>query len=231
MKAEDCAQFTNDENGVEPSEITPGLSPFERLACHFHIDTASAAAAYHEAGHAVVGFWFGWVIAPGGVEIEPYQRCSFRCAGFAYTIEARAVIAMTGWLSELKWHRQGSPDRDLELTRILEGHDWDQVSVDYEDSCQVLKTLVGSGEIVGFDELRFAIYALRQYALELIARPAVWRAIRKVARALLAKGKLSDCDVVNAIGNADFMEVSHGRWTKDASSLPPAMESCLDPAQ
>jgi hypothetical protein len=207
-------------------EAVAPSSRLERLVRRLGVDFECASAAYHEAGHAVAGFWYGWVIAPEGLEIDQHQRCCFSCAAFAYTIEARAVLAMTGWLSELKWHKQGSIDRESELIRILDGHNWGQVSVDYEDCRQVVKALVGSREPANVEtkELLFAIYALRQYALELIARPPFWRAIRRVARELLAKGKLSDTEVVKAIGERDFMDVSHGRWTKDSASLPESLE-------
>jgi hypothetical protein len=192
----------------------------ERLTRRNGIDFNRVATAYHEAGHAVVGFWYGWVIAPGGVEIDQHQRCSFACGAFAYTIEARAVLAMAGWLAELKWHRQGRANRDEELIHILDAHDWGQVCVDHDDSRQIVMALVGSrdADSVETDEFLFSIYSLRQHALDLVSRPPIWRAIRKVARALLARGKLSDADVVNTIGQDDFMQVSHGRWTKEAAS-------------
>ena len=125
---------------------------------------------------------------------------------------------MAGWLAELKWHRQGSTSHDAELIQILDGHDWAQVLVEVDDEQQVVRALIGNAdpEAVEFEDFFAEIYAFRQYAYELISRPAIWRAIRSVARALLSNGKLSNRNIVNVIGSPTFLEVSHGRWIQEA---------------
>ena len=113
------------EKASESSLLLEPSERIRRLVTRVGIDFDRSAAAYHEAGHAVVGFWYGWVIEPRGVEIDfPTNDAVFACSAFAYTIEARAVVAMAGWLAELKWHRQGSTSHDAELIQILDGHDW-----------------------------------------------------------------------------------------------------------
>jgi hypothetical protein len=192
-----------------------------RLVDRIGINYDRVSGAYHEAGHAVVGFWYGWTIGANGVEIDAQECCSFAGGAIAHTIEARAVVAMAGWLAELKWHRQGSANHDGELISVLEAHNWGQAFVNLNDEQLVVNALVGKSDpaTVETDEFLAGIEAFRQYAYELISRPPIWRAIRKVARALLAHGKLSDTEVVNAIGKADFLEVSHGRWIKEPGSL------------
>ncbi len=186
----------------------------ERLAARAGIDFDRAAAAHHEAGHAVAGYWFGWVVSENGVEIDERQRCHLACAAYAYTPEARAVVAMAGWLAERKWHRHGSGNWDDDLLHILDAHAWGQVIV-ADDEQQVVRALVGERlpEDVETTEFLAAVHAFRGEAVTLICRPPVWRAIRGVARALVRKGKLDDSAVINSIGKADFLQLSHGRWT------------------
>jgi hypothetical protein len=195
-----------------PSRVTP--SPrLERLATSLALDFDRTASAYHEAGHAVAGFWHGWSIAPAGVEIDVRQRCSFMCAAYAYTPEARAVVAMAGWLAEHKWHRQGGTNWNDQLIHILDAHDWGQVQLD--DERMIVKALVGNRDPDDVETRDFllAVDAFREQATALMAHPKVWRSIRNVSRALMAKGRLSEVDVVNAIDPDDFLSVSHGRWT------------------
>jgi hypothetical protein len=195
-----------------PSLVVPSRR-LERLATSLALDFDRAASAYHEAGHAVAGFWHGWSIGSAGVEIDKRQRCSFVCAPYAYTPEARAVVAMAGWLAENKWHRQGGSNWNDHLIHILDAHDWGQVQLD--DERQVVKALVGNSDPDDVETRDFllAVDAFREQATALMSHPRVWRSIRRVSRALMSTGCLSDVDVVNAIGQDDFLSVSHGRWT------------------
>jgi len=186
----------------------------ERLAGRWQVDFERASAAYHEAGHAVAGLWFGWTVGRHGIEIDEHQRCTFACSAYAYTTEARAVVAMAGWLAERKWHGQGSGNWDTQLVHILDAHAWGQVIVG-DDEQQVVKALVGHREAddIETEEFLLAVHAFREHTIGLLARPPFWRAVRRVTRALLSHGKLSDVEVVNAIGKDDFLRVSHGHWT------------------
>lgn len=44
------------------------------------------------------------------------------CSAHTYTIEARAAVAMAGWLAEHKCHAQGSANWHDELIHILDAH-------------------------------------------------------------------------------------------------------------
>jgi hypothetical protein len=195
-----------------PSRLVPPPR-LDRLSARLGIDFDRAAAAHHEAGHAIAGFWFGWTIGGNGVVIDERQCCHFACARYTYTPEARAVVAMAGWLAERKWHRQGSSNWDDELIHILDAHAWGQIIVG-DDEQQVVCALAGprQPDDIGTSEFLAAVHAFRGEAAALLSRRPVWRAVRSVARALLQKGKLSDDDVINCISDADFMQVSHGRW-------------------
>jgi hypothetical protein len=189
----------------------------QRLATTLGINFDRVATAYHEAGHAVAGFWFGWVIGQKGIEIDQHQCCNFGCTAFAYTIEARAVVAMAGWLAERKWHGQGSVNWDDDLIHILDAHDWGQVIVG-DDEQHVAKALVGNreSEDVETKEFMVAVHVFREQTMALMSNPPFWRAVRQLARALLLRGKLSDLEVVSAIKKEDYIQVSHGRWTMGA---------------
>jgi hypothetical protein len=58
--------------------------------------------AYHEAGHAVVGYWFGWWLNPEGVEIDYRMYCGTRAFNLDRTIEARVLVTMAGDVAEAK---------------------------------------------------------------------------------------------------------------------------------
>ena len=58
------------EKASESSLLLEPSERIRRLVTRVGIDFDRSAAAYHEAGHAVVGFWYGWVIEPRGVEID-----------------------------------------------------------------------------------------------------------------------------------------------------------------
>lgn len=210
----------------EPLIVTPSPRLASR-AKRLGIDFDLAATAYHEAGHAVVGFWYGWAIGASGVEIRDRRRCSFSCSEYAYTREARAVVAMAGWLAECKWHAQGGINWNDDLLHVLDAHDWGQVYVTLDDQVQVVRALIGRADPreVETDDFLLAVDAFRDHAIVLVSRPAVWRSIRRVARALLARGKLTDTEVINAIDPDDFPKVSHGRWTTEATLLELARES------
>jgi hypothetical protein len=205
----------SDDAATKPPLVEFGQR-LERLVALLGLNLERAASSYHEAGHAVAGLWYGWVVGRNGVEIDERQRCNFACASFAYTIEARSVVAMAGWLSERKWHRQGSGNWDTELIHILDAHAWGQITVG-NDEQELVKTLVGSRnpDNVETDEFLLAVHAYREHAVALLSYPHFWRAVRKVTRALMLKGKLSDIEVVKAIGKDDFLHVSHGRWSEE----------------
>jgi hypothetical protein len=65
------------------------------------------ASAYHEAGHAVVGYYFGAWLNPEGVEIDARQYTGLRFRPWDYTTETRVIVSMAGWLAEHKYHRGG----------------------------------------------------------------------------------------------------------------------------
>jgi ATP-dependent Zn protease len=53
------------------------------------------AAAYHEAGHAVVAYHFGAWLNHEGIEIDERQYAGIRWRTFDYTTEARVTVLMT----------------------------------------------------------------------------------------------------------------------------------------
>src|SRR5262245_31944491 len=61
-----------------------------------------ARTAYHEAGHVVVAYEFGWWVRRGGVRLWPLPRVKLLYRD--YTVLARVCVSMAGLLAEQKFH-------------------------------------------------------------------------------------------------------------------------------
>ena len=90
------------------------------------------AAAYHEAGHAVVAYLVGWWVNDEGVEIDDRQYTGLRCYVQDHNIPGRALICLAGRLAEYKWLRQPGRCRysDDDLQSIIDDIRYDQEEVE-----------------------------------------------------------------------------------------------------
>jgi hypothetical protein len=64
--------------------------------------------AYHEAGHVVTAYWYGWWLNEEGVEIDTRWYTGTRSPALLYTTEARVVNLMAGRIAEHKNHGLGN---------------------------------------------------------------------------------------------------------------------------
>jgi hypothetical protein len=167
------------------------------------------AAAYHEAGHAVVAYWFGWWLNDEGVEIDDRWYTGCRKLVLDNTVEAQICQAMAGWLSEHKWHGLGSDyfgDENalygLYLARNYNPHDPDDFEFEEAgDIADIALMLYEADSEITDEEFLKALAPYRERARKILDEAEVWRAIEKLAAALLASGKLSDEEARAAIGD------------------------------
>ena len=104
------------------------------------------AAAYHEAGHAVMAFYLGGWVNDEGVEIDERRYCGL---GFPFGHDAQAkerfllLCDLAGWRAEHLWHGKGSSRDgypDEELFAVLEDRrqGWDDYDGDDADAVDAM---------------------------------------------------------------------------------------------
>jgi hypothetical protein len=183
-----------------------------RYACrHRNRVVLELAPAFHEAGRTVVGYWVGWYLSPGGVGVSATDWGTYHRIPSRFNTErANALNWLAGWIAECRFHslQSGRCDPGEIAEYFLMAQD-DLGWSDPDDR-------TGSGELYDF-----ALYAIanepsitperfvemvlgyEKEAMELIHDPLIWRAIRRVAKALVAHKWLADDQVRQIIG-ADF---------------------------
>jgi hypothetical protein len=176
------------------------------------------AAAYHEAGHAVVAVLVaGWDISPGGVYIEGGHKSGRGFSGHrlpawdANSEWRHANVYLAGRIAENKWHGLGKELTDDELGDIiadLRGHK-DPYWYD-GDGADLILLLIRLNPDASDAEL---ISRYRQHGADAAANmeaPEIWPAIERLAAELLATGRVDRDTAHRLIGAAP-------RWT----ALPP----------
>ena len=161
------------------------------------------AAAYHEAGHAVVAYHFGWWVNAEGIEIDVRQYTGLRCFADDMTASRQVPISLAGWLAEHKWHGCGpkfSSDDNLAFVIDDIRHDWGDAAKVAADAFDALKILANENPSATDDEL-IALFRGHEIATwDLLSDPEVWSQIERVAAALVGAGKLPADEVAEALG-------------------------------
>ena len=168
--------------------------------------TRREATAYHEAGHAVVAYVFGWRVAGNGIEIDASQYADVSFRRVDRTTDAEVIQSLAGRLAEFKLHGNGgrhSEDTETLLLEIqlarLDPADWDAEDAD---------DLVVFGRLLSEDPDATDETLLERYGayvaatVRLLDEPVVWAAVERVAAALIEHGKL-DVDAVEALLGAE----------------------------
>jgi hypothetical protein len=153
------------------------------------------AAAYHEAGHAVVAMYYGWSISPEGVEIDERQYTGLRRSAYDRLRERPVVvISLAGWCAEHKWHGLGGPahsdDGDLEYMIDVVRRGWEEDETEGDDGDAIRHLLKLHPEATDAE----LIAAYRRYEAEtwaLLEDPERWSEIELVAAELLKHGKIT----------------------------------------
>jgi hypothetical protein len=167
------------------------------------------AAAYHEAGHAIVGYTVGWWINDEGVEIGQRQYTGLRCYPEYITTDNQVAVDLAGWLAEFKWHGRGGLFDDEELIFAIEDarlDNSDELSeADGEDNFYALDRLLRD-DPDATDIAVLAQYRMHQRRIiKLLDDPDVWRAIETIANLLIESGKIHDDDVRRVARDASLI--------------------------
>jgi hypothetical protein len=120
------------------------------------------------------------------------------------TVEADAVNSLAGWLFEHKWHGMGRAHvEDEEAVDVLEAVriDDSEELAEVGDLADVARKLHEQDPKIADENFLKAVTAYRDQTLAILAEPAVWRSIEKVAAALVTSGRLSDEEAQEAIGD------------------------------
>jgi hypothetical protein len=166
------------------------------------------AAAYHEAAHVVVGMAKGWWVGPKGVWIDEY---GLGYAGMQLRIgdniiHDRMLQSMAGRAAEQRWHGEcvfgSDSDWLYALEEALETIEcWPDPDDDPDDRThEVIMLIEKYGELVrkpaALTRLARAYWRDTQRMLN---EPEIWADIERVAKALLASGKLTGDQVHEAL--------------------------------
>ncbi len=163
------------------------------------------AAAYHEAGHAVIAYQVGCWVNPDGVEIDRRQYTGLCCREYDHNEWRRVWTALAGWLSEYCWHGRGGFHSDMDLEYCINEArlDEDETMGGEGDDIEVFSAILESHSD-STDETLIAIY--RKYEKEVwetLADDRVWSAITEVAEALFKKGALTASEVEALMAKGD----------------------------
>jgi hypothetical protein len=156
------------------------------------------AAAYHEAGHAVVAVLVaGWDISPAGIYIEDGRRAGHGFSGHrlpwwdADSEWRYANVYLAGRIAENRWH---GPDKELtddELGDIVGDLRENSDPYWYDgDAAELILLLMRLHPEASDAEL---ISRYRQHGRDTATNmeaPEIWPAIERLAAALIAGGKV-----------------------------------------
>jgi hypothetical protein len=175
------------------------------------------AIAYHEAGHVVVAYEFGWWVRRGGVRLGAWAHARLRHRESDYTVlgesdkmmVADICIYMAGLLAEEKFHRvQWRFEEDVvrHLRAVRAGED-EGLRLDPSDLRGVALALLDDDPTISFAGARRVVAYCRDVTNALLDEPRVWEGLERVAKALCRRRYLSPRAVKKVLGDAFFADV------------------------
>lgn len=197
--------------------------------------------AYHEAGHAVMAYWFGHRLSNAGVRISADGGLVAGSAGRATTQrppegspKEQVMIALAGHLAAHRWmltsfgegqarewRERGGPG-PLTKDEFLQAYfqactDVNENREVREDWCRAAIMVGGELDTGGSERSlnRFKARCVRYQSetLDQLANPLVWCSVCKLADGLLAKNSLSDAECKLTLGD-DFDALDGGYYRK-----------------
>ena len=170
------------------------------------------SCAYHEAGHAVAAYEFGWYLRHGGVRIGKNAEARLRTPDELRSSEAEIIVTLAGWVAEAKYCGVKS------LVAYNEIFDWIEDFRRNPEACNCPSSFNDPHDVArpllkAYPHLsdRGAYRMVRRYEREtaaLLAEPRVWSAVERLAAALLRRGQLSHAAAVNLL-RSDFFAGVH----------------------
>jgi hypothetical protein len=181
---------------VEAPKVS--LKPRRRLKRRALLDRM--AAAYHEAGHAVIAYRCRWWIGREGVEIGRRQHTGL--SGYERDrLMHEPHVSLAGRLAENKWRGLRNPflarsalERCRRIVENAGGRAAPGGDV-LDDDVSVVREIVRLDPTASAPEIARLFSLFEGETWDLINDPEVWRSIGEVAEALKAKSRLTASEV------------------------------------
>jgi len=164
--------------------------------------------AYHEAGHVVVAYEFGWWVCRGWVRsIRAWPHATLRHRESDYTELARVCIHMAGLLAEQKFHgAQWRFEEDVvKHVRAVRAGEDEGVRLYPSDLRAIALALIDDDPCTSLNGVRRVVAYYRNVTNALLDEPRVWGGVERVAKALVRRRYLSPRAVKQVLGDAFFV--------------------------
>jgi hypothetical protein len=188
------------------------MQPKQRAAAtDATIDTEdSHYAAYHEAGHTVAAYEFGWYLRHGGVCIGERAQACLRAPCELRTTQAEIIVAMAGWVAEAKYRDLSSLVACDEILDAITRHrSWlgQDPSSSFSDPMTVAGQILKAHPSINRRSARVLVRRFEIETMKLMNEPRVWSAVERIAAALVRRRRLSHNSAVHLLGRDFFTEV------------------------
>jgi hypothetical protein len=170
------------------------------------------AIAYHEAGHVVVAYEFGWFVGRGGVRLGAWPHVRTRYHESEYTLRARICVSLAGLLAEqkfsgLEWQLEEEVVEHLQAVRA--GED-EGLYAGPSDLRKIALALLDDDPPISLADTRAAVIYCQEYTEALLDDSRVWAGVERLAKVLYRRRYLSPRAVKQVLGDAFFAEVTMG---------------------
>ena len=171
------------------------------------------AIAYHEAGHVVLAYEFGWWVRRGGVRIGAWAHARLRHREGDDTMLANICISLAGLLAEQKFLGvQWRFEEDvIEHVRAVRAGEDEGLRLDPTDLRAVALALHEDEPTGSLSGARRVVTYCQNHTNALLDEPRVWGGVERVAKALFRRRYLSPRAVKQLLGDAFFDGVRRSR--------------------
>jgi hypothetical protein len=176
--------------------------------------------AYHEAGHVVVAYEFGWWVRRGGVRLGAWAHARLRHREADYTLCARICIRMAGLLAEEKFHgiQWHFEEEVVDHVRAVRAGESEGAYLDPSDLRAIALALLDDDPPISLAGARRVVTHCRNVTNALLDDPRVWGGVERLAKVLYRRRYLSPRAVKQVLGDAFFADA--GRMIRDSHGHP-----------
>ena len=172
--------------------------------------------AYHEAGHVVAIYEFGWRVARGGVRIGARPHVKLLHCESDYL--ADVCISMAGLLAEQKFHgvQWRFEENVVKHVRAVRAGEDEVANLYPSDLRAIALALLNDDPTISLNGVRRVVACYRDVTNALLDEPRVWGGVERVAKALIRRRHLSPRAVKQALGDAFFVGLHASKREREA---------------